>query len=119
MPIETFERDSGRLISSDKVDGTAVYSNGNEKVGSIKCVMIDKTSGHVSYAVLSFGGFLGIGENLYPLPWNILKYDTKLGGYKTGLSADRLKGAPKYGESEMIWDWSDPAKGKMVDDYYA
>jgi sporulation protein YlmC with PRC-barrel domain len=115
----TIERDPGRLISSDKVEGTAVYSNSKEKIGSIKNLMIDKASGQVSYAVLSFGGFLGIGDDHYPLPWKILKYDTALGGYKTGISADRLKGAPKYGETDRIWDWSDPAQGKMVDDYYA
>lgn len=112
------ERDPGRLISSDKVEGTDVYSNSNEKIGSIKYLMIDKISGLVSYAVLSFGGFLGIGDDHYPLPWKILKYDTELGGYKTGISANRLKGAPKYG-ADSIWDWSDPAQGKMVDDHYA
>lgn len=116
MAIE--ERETGRLIGSDKVEGTAVYSNGKEKIGSIKCVMIEKTSGQVSYAVLSFGGFLGIGDDHYPLPWKSLKYDTELGGYWTGVSANRLKGAPKYG-SDSIWNWSDPAQSKMVDDYYA
>ena len=116
MAIE--ERETGRLIGSDKVEGTAVYSNGNERIGSIKCVMIEKTSGQVSYAVLSFGGFLGIGEDHYPLPWKALKYDTELGGYHTGVSANRLKGAPKYG-TDSFWNWSDPAQYKMVDDYYA
>ena len=97
MAIE--ERETGRLIGSDKVEGTAVISNGKEKIGSIKCVMIEKTSGQVSYAVLSFGGFLGIGDDHYPLPWKSLKYDTELGGYWTGVSANRLKGAPKYGST--------------------
>ena len=55
--------------------------------------MIDKVSDNVAYAVTSFGGFLGIGEDYYPLPWPTMKYDTRLGGYRTGLTADRLRGA--------------------------
>ena len=75
MAIE--QRETGTLIGSDKVEGTAVYGADNQKIGSIERVMIDKVSGKVSYAVLSFGGFLGIGDDHYPLPWQSLKYDTK------------------------------------------
>ena len=74
-------RETGSLIGSDKVEGTAVYGANETKIGSIERVMIDKKSGRVSYAVLSFGGFLGIGDDHYPLPWQSLKYDTGLGGY--------------------------------------
>ena len=86
--------ETGTLIGSDKVEGTAVYGADREKIGSIERVMIDKMSGKVSYAVLSFGGFLGIGHDHYPLPWSSLKYDTNLGGYITGITEDHLKGAP-------------------------
>ena len=55
--------------------------------------MIDKISGKVAYAVISFGGFLGMGEDYYPVPWASLKYDTSLGGYRTGITQDQLKGA--------------------------
>ena len=79
MVTET--RETGSLIGSDKVEGTAVYGANDTKIGSIERVMIDKMSGKVSYAVLSFGGFLGIGDDHYPLPWQSLKYDTNLGGY--------------------------------------
>ena len=48
--------------------------------------MIDKISGKVAYAVMSFGGFLGMGEDYYPVPWASLKYDTSLGGYRTGIT---------------------------------
>ena len=75
------ERETVTLIGSDKVEGTAVYGADDTQIGSIERVMIDKRSGKVSYAVLSFGGFLGIGDDHYPLPWNSLKYDTNLGGY--------------------------------------
>jgi hypothetical protein len=92
MALEASEQ--GNLIGSDKVEGTAVYGADRTKIGSIERVMIDKASGKVSYAVLSFGGFLGIGDDHYPLPWQSLKYDTSLGGYVTGVTETQLKGAP-------------------------
>jgi hypothetical protein len=79
--------------------------------------MLDKRTGKVSYAVLSFGGFLGIGDDYYPLPWHSLKYDTNLGGYIAGITEDRLKGAPKY-SNESSWNWSAPDTTKSIDDYY-
>ena len=87
---------NGSLISSDKVEGTKVYNTEGETLGSIDCVMIDKHSGNVRYAVLEFGGFLGINTDLYPLPWNMLKYDTRKDGYVVPLDKTRLKDAPKY-----------------------
>ena len=87
-------RETTSLIGSDKVEGTAVYGADHEKIGSIERVMIDKISGKVAYAVLSFGGFLGMGEDYYPVPWATLKYDTKLGGYVLGLTRDELEQAP-------------------------
>jgi sporulation protein YlmC with PRC-barrel domain len=107
----------GNLIGSDKVEGTAVYGADNNKIGSIERVMIDKKSGRVSYAVLSFGGFLGIGDDHYPLPWQSLKYDTSLGGYVTGVTEAQLKGAPRYG-NDNAWNWGDPARTRAVNDYY-
>jgi len=115
MSIEA--RETGNLIGSDKVEGTAVFGADAEKIGSIERVMIDKVSGRVSYAVLSFGGFLGIGHDHYPLPWQSLKYDTRLGGYVTGITESQLRGAPKYG-NDNEWNWSDPARGRAVNDYY-
>src|SRR5262245_15683997 len=78
MATET--RETVDLIGSDKVEGTAVYDAKGERMGTIKRVMLEKRSGQVSYAVLSFGGFLGIGSDSYPIPWDALKYDTSLGG---------------------------------------
>ena len=87
-------RETGNLIGSDKVEGTAVYGADRTKIGSIERVMIDKVSGKVSYAVLGFGGFLGIGDDHYPLPWQSLKYDTDLGGYVTGITEAQLQHPP-------------------------
>lgn len=113
----TEARETANLIGSDKVEGTAVYDRNGTKIGSIERVMIDKLSGKVSYAVLSFGGFLGIGDDHYPLPWQALEYDTNLGGYVTGVTEDRLKSAPKYSNDDG-WNWSDPARARSVNDYY-
>jgi hypothetical protein len=74
-------------------------------------------TGKVSYAVLSFGGFPGIGDDHYPLPWQSLKYDTNLGGYRTGITETQLKGAPKY-SNDKAWNWADAARARSVDDYY-
>jgi PRC-barrel domain len=79
------DRETFSLIGSDKVEGTNVYGADGEKVGYIERVMIDKISGKVSYAVLSFGGLLGIGDDQYPLPWQALKYDANLGGTSRAL----------------------------------
>ena len=74
---ETDETD--RLIASNKVEGTAVYNRQGDSLGSIYNFMVDKRSGQVEYAVMSFGGFFGIGENYYPLPWKALTYDPSHG----------------------------------------
>jgi hypothetical protein len=115
--MSTLERETSSLIGSDKVEGTTVYGMNDNSAGTIQRLMIDKISGKVAYAVVSFGGFLGMGEDYYPLPWSQLKYDTGLGGYRTNLTEDKLKGAPKYGRSQN-WDWSDRANDRRVYDYY-
>ncbi|MGZ3351728.1 MAG: PRC-barrel domain-containing protein, partial [Xanthobacteraceae bacterium] len=87
------------------------------RVGQIERVMIDKLSGKVAYAVMSFGGFLGIGEDYYPLPWSLLTYNPRLEGYEVNVGEQQLKGAPKYSRHES-WDWSDRTRDKQVYDYY-
>jgi hypothetical protein len=124
MAIE--ERDAQRvakdetstMISSDKVEGTTVYNTRDEKLGSIETVMIDKQSGQVRYAVMSFGGFLGMGEDYHPLPWDVLKYDTRRDGYVVDLDKDRLEKAPHYSGSDAS-RWTDPQWGRATDEYYA
>ena len=84
------------VISSDKVEGTTVYNMGGDKLGSIDDLMLDKVSGQVRYAVLEFGGFLGVGTDRYPIPWKVLKYSTDKGGYVVPLDKSTLERAPKY-----------------------
>ena len=74
-------QETSSLIASDKVQGTNVYNTAGDNLGSIYDLMIDKLSGKVAYAIMSFVGFLGIGNQYHPLPWSVLKYDTGLGGY--------------------------------------
>ena len=116
MATKLETRETTSLIGSDKVDGTAVYGSDQQKIGSIERVMIDKISGKVAYAVLSFGGFLGMGEDYYPVPWPTLKYDTNLGGYLVNLTKDQLENAPKYSESQG-WNWS-RENDRRVYEYY-
>ena len=95
---------SGTLIAADKVKGTNVYNLAGEKIGSVDDIMIDKASGRSIYAVMSFGGFLGMGESYHPLPWATLKYDAQKGGYVVKQDKMRLEGAPKDGcNSDFRW----------------
>ena len=105
------------LIGSDKVQGTNVYGADDKKIGVVQRVMIDKMSGKVAYAVISFGGFLGLGEDYYPLPWPNLKYDTRLDGYRVGVTEDQLKGAPKFSQG-TDWNWADRARDRQIYGYY-
>jgi sporulation protein YlmC with PRC-barrel domain len=110
-------KETSRLISADKVEGTAVYNPAGEKIGKIENIMIDKQSGKVAYAVMSFGGFLGVGDKYYPLPWSMLKYDTRLSGYVVNLDKKVLEGAPAYESRDRI-DWDDEKWSRRVHDHY-
>jgi len=106
-------RETGDLISADKVIGTTVYNAAGDNLGTIHDLMVDKRSGHVAYAVMSFGGFLGIGEKYHPLPWNALTYDDGKGGYNIDLTPEQLRSAPTYSRDELR-----NFGGERVDTYY-
>jgi hypothetical protein len=84
------------LIESDRVEGTTVYDPQGNNLGSIKRLMIDKIDGQVAYAVMSFGGFLGMGSEEYPVPWSNLTYDTRLGGYRTDITEQEVRAASEF-----------------------
>lgn len=105
------------LISADKVTGTNVYNRQGDKLGSVYDVMLNKMNGQVAYAIMSFGGFLGMGESYHPLPWRALTYDTGLDGYVVDIDRNRLQGAPYYTSPDEP-DWSDRAYGQSIDRYY-
>ncbi len=109
--------ETGKLISAEKVIGTAVYNPGGERLGTIHSVMLHKISGRVAYAVMSFGGFLGLGERYHPLPWDVLTYDEDKGGYNIDKTDEQLKGAPHYSREEL--DFLDYGRsGPQIRDYY-
>lgn len=105
-----------QVISSDKVEGSAVYNGAGDKLGSIDDLMIDRQSGTVRYAVLEFGGFLGMGTDRFPLPWSIMKYDTRLDGYVVPVNKSQLENAPHYASNDTP-DYTD-AYGRKVYDHY-
>ena len=105
------------LMGADTLLGNDVYNLDNEKLGTIKEFMIDMGTGRIVYAVLSYGGFLGIGDDYYPLPWPSLKYNVDLGGYQIMVTKDHLRTAPKYASS-ADWNWNDQQLARAVSAYY-
>jgi hypothetical protein len=105
------------LIESDRVEGTTVYDRQGNNIGSIKRLMIEKLSGRVAYAVMSFGGFLGMGAEEHAIPWSKLTYDTRLDGYQTDISESQLQGAPAFSR-DRSWDWTDRSQERKLHDYY-
>ena len=107
---------ASNVISSDRVEGSSVYNTGGDKLGTIDDLMIDKLSGQVRYAVLEFGGFLGMGTDRYPIPWGMLKYDTSQDGYVVPLDEAALEGAPRYADASVP-DYDDMYTGS-INKYY-
>jgi hypothetical protein len=109
-------RETVSLIASDKVQSTPVRRLDGEKIGTIDRVMIDKRSGHVAYAVMSFGGFLGMGSEYRAVPWSALRYNEVLDAYELSISDDRLRGAPVLVDGEDLW--LDRRWNQNLADYY-
>jgi sporulation protein YlmC with PRC-barrel domain len=109
--------EKNRLISADKVEGTAVYNPKGDDLGHISEIMIDKLSGEVAYAVLKYGSVMGIGGKLFAVPWDILKYNTRFGGYVVDIPEERLKNAPSF-DANNPPDMADPRWSKQIHDYY-
>jgi sporulation protein YlmC with PRC-barrel domain len=105
------------LIAADRVQGTSVFNPAGDKLGTVEDVMIDKVSGKAVYAIMSFGGFLGMGEKHLPVPWSSLKYDPLMGAYAVDLSDDELAKAPSYA-ADKEFDWGDRSQEERLHDYY-
>jgi sporulation protein YlmC with PRC-barrel domain len=104
-----------RLIASDRVEGTTVYDRAGDKLGTIDHFMVDKRSGRAEYAVLRFGGLFGIDSDYYPIPWDMLAYDTGKGGYVVDLDRAKLEAAPRFGDERPAYD---RVYGDQVYGYY-
>jgi hypothetical protein len=104
-----------RLIASDRVEGTRVYNPAGDRLGSIRNFMVDKASGRVEYVVIQFGGILGMGNEFYPIPWDMLTYDVERGGYIVTLTRQQLEHAPRHDADFPEYDHN---YGQRVFDYY-
>lgn len=100
-----------RLMGADTLIGNEVFNQKDENLGEIKEIMLDTSNGRVCYAVLSFGGFLGMGEKLFAVPWSELKLDTANKRFVLNVEKDRLKNAPGFDKN----DWPDMADQSWVD----
>ena len=97
---DTSSAPSHPLIESDHIEGTAVYDANGKRIGTIKRLVIEKVSGHVVYAVTTFGGFLGVGSEAHTIPWEQLHYDPKLHGYHTTITEEQLRQAPEFSRGD-------------------
>jgi hypothetical protein len=117
MAIDQVMTKSHSLIASDRVEGTAVRRPNGDKIGHIERLMIDKITGKVSYAILSFGGFLGMGANLLPLPWARLSYNRDVEAYQLDITDEELKRAPSF-MADKDFDWGDRTQEEELHRYY-
>jgi hypothetical protein len=117
---QVLDRAGHSLILGSRVNGTPVFDKAGERIGHIDDLSIERVSGEVIYAILSFGGFLGIGEKYHPLPWSMLDYDPQKGGYVVALDKAALKDAPYYDlfELEELGGPRREAYGERIFGYY-
>jgi hypothetical protein len=108
-----------RLILASKVNGTPVFNGKRERIGEVDDLAIGKRDGKVAFAILSFGGFLGMGETYHPIPWSILSYNTDLNGYVVSLNKEQLRAAPSYSKAELadVGNMDEPLRDSL-DSYY-
>ena len=108
--------ETSSLIASDMVEGTTVFDKQGDKLGTVLNFMVNKHSGQVEYAVMSFGGFLGLGESHYSVPWKKLKYVVARQGFVVDITKEQLELAPKHSRGdEPVYD---AAYGAMINGYY-
>jgi hypothetical protein len=108
------------LILMSRVKGTPVHNSYGDKIGHIEDLSIARQSGKIRYALMSFGGFLGIGEKFHPLPWSVLRFDEERQGYTLPLTKEELTDAPSYTADELAaYGGEDVAYSENVYRYYA
>lgn len=104
-----------RLMGADTLIGNDVYNAAGEELGDIKEIMLDVASGRISYAVLSFGGFLKLGERLFAVPWSALKLDTVNKRFTLNIDKSRLEDAPGFNKDQ----WPDMANANWAEGIHA
>ena len=117
-PLHTDEKGPGpRLMGADTLNGNDVYNRAEENLGDIKEIMLDVANGKISYAVLSFGSFLGVGGKLFAVPWSALTLDTENKRFILDVSKERLQNAPGFDKDDWP-DMADESWAKSVHSYY-
>ena len=106
------------LIPAGRVSGADVYGAEGEKIGHVEDVALEKVDGNVAYAILSLGGFLGLGARYHPVPWSMLRYDIERRGYVIPCTKDQLETAPTIDREELS-GWDDAALRDGLYAYYA
>lgn len=104
-------------IAASRVIGTSVYNTAGESIGSIEDVMLDKTSNGIMFAVIGFGGFLGIGERYHAVPWSVLDYEKSRGGYVVPFTKEQLEAAPAHSIEELSGADGQKARDTAFDYY--
>ena len=105
------------LMGADTLIGDSVVNGQEEDLGDIKEIMIDMRTGEVAYAVLSFGGFLSMGEKLFAVPWQALHLDTINKRFVLNVDKDRLKTAPGF-DPDAWPDMSDVSWSNQIHSFY-
>jgi len=106
-------------IRASKVIGTSVFNPAGEKIGKVEDVVLDKQSNNIMFAVVGFGGFLGMNEKFHPLPWSTLDYQKNKDGYVVNLTKDQLKAAPADGIEELTRADGSGLRDEVYDYYKA
>lgn len=119
-PSEVLDQSDHTLILGSRVNDTPVFNQTGEQIGHVGDLSIEKESGKVVYAIMSFGGFLGIGEKFHPIPWSLLDYDPARAGYVVPLDKATLEAAPYYDRYELsrLGGPSHLTYGEQIFDYY-
>ena len=114
----TAKKPAHPLIPADRVNGTDVYDKAGDKLGKIEDIAIEKVSGQVAYAILSFGGLLGLGSKCYPVPWKLLKFDEDKRAYVAPITQTDLDNAPAIDASKLS-GWTDEHSREQIHSFYA
>lgn len=107
-----------KAICASKVQGTKIFSLDGHQIGHVEDVILDKFSNNIMFAVLAFGGFLGLGEKFHPVPWSLLEYREEIDGYVLPMSREVLEKAPAYDLSELVKDDGQAGVRWKAFDYY-
>ena len=114
LPIDEVER----VVATDRIDGSAVYSRTGNSLGTVECLMIDKVSGKIAYAVIAIAAVGGECSRRQALPWSVLTYDSLMGGYFVNLDRKILENGPSLGPDEIA-NWNSETWNRQLHEYYS